>query len=240
MNENVNEKMISEMSDFLEKFGVVVQKEKYDNTPNKKEKLEGHGIFSDNISISSEGSISVEEPKCCQKEILNKTITSDKVYIFTAGTESNQSPQITELLAKAKTNILGLKKTRVELIDLTGKEIVNEIPDYNYSEVQQGSYKMNYINYNFNYQNAESDFVSAGVSVLEIENKNKLNKLGIVLFAYSYDDDLDNLGKYMTDGLIEIYNAGYSSDYNIVNFHTAVEGFNPKQKYATVLAGLVD
>lgn len=175
-------------------------------------------------------------------DTIKRTITSDKVYIFTTGVENNRSAQMTELQAKAKTNILGLKKTRVELIDLTGKEIVNDIPPYNYSEVQQGSYKMNYINYDFDYNTANSDFISAGVSVLEIKNKDveSNEKLGIVVFAYSYDDDLDNLGRYMTDGLLEIYQAGYSDNYTIINFHTAVEGFNPTKKYATVLAGIVD
>lgn len=194
-----------------------------DNVFNGTLSNDGYAIFGSNIFSKTE----------------EKILSTNEVYLFTAGIESDISPQVAELKVKAKANILGLKKTRIEVIDLTGKEIVNKIPTYNYSEIQHGSYRMNYINFDYNEVNG-FDFISSGASILELQENNSNNKIGICLFAYSYEDNLDGLSTYLTDGLMELYSTGYSTKYSIVNFHTAVEGFNPTKKFATVIAGIVD
>lgn len=103
---------------------------------------------------------------------------------------------------------------------------------------------MNYIDYTKDY-NDNYDFISAGCGVLELvdietrENSNPL-KIGIVLMAYSYNDDLESLSKYIGDGLMEVYASGHNEKYEIVNFHIAVEGFNPTKENAIVIAGLLD
>ena len=169
---------------------------------------------------------------------------SDKVYLFTSSGESDESMQIAEMKAKTRANILGLKRTRVEIIDLTGKTIVNSTNLYKFPEVVQGSYRMNYIDYTKDY-NDNYDFISAGCGILELvdietrESPRPL-KIGIVLMAYSYNDDLESLSKYISDGLMEVYASGHNEKYEIVNFHTAVEGFNPTKENAIVIAGLLD
>ena len=84
---------------------------------------------------------------CCDKGEKSIKIEekSDKVYLFTSSSESDDSMQIAEMKAKTRANILGLKRTRVEIIDLTGKTIVNSTNLYKFPEVVQGSYRMNYI-----------------------------------------------------------------------------------------------
>ena len=186
------------------------------------------------------------DSSCCNKveESIKIEDKSDKVYLFTSSGESDDSMQIAEMKAKTRANILGLKRTRVEVIDLTGKTIVNSTNSYKFPEVVYGSYRMNYIDYTKDY-NDNYDFISAGCGILElvdIETKDSALplKIGIVLMAYSYNDDLEQLARYITDGLMEVYASGHNDKYEIVNFHTAVEGFNPKKENAIVIAGILD
>ena len=216
----------------------------------------GNFIMSDqpinleNISISNgskpfvEGYITTNSRECegeSDKSDYKKPITSNKVYLFTGSGESEMSMQIAEAKAKANTNLLGLRKTKVEIIDLTGKEIVNEINPYDYNSIVHGSYKMNYIDFSAN-ENTNYDFISAGCGVLELQEiDDSDSRIGLVLMAYSYyDDDMDDLKNYITDGLMEIYSSKYNEKYKIVNFHTAIEGFNPNTDYAIVIAGIID
>ena len=199
------------------------------------------------------GSSDCKEEKCCSSDVgenfaqpRESVISEDtnKVYLFTASAESDESVQLAEMKAKSKANILGLKKTRVEIIDLTGKEIVNKVNEYEFPEIIQGSYRMSYIDFSKD-SHSNYDFISAGCGILELvdmktRDSNKPYKLGIVIMAYSYNDDLEDLSKYITDGLMDVYASGYNNKYEIVNFHTAVEGFNPKNENAIVIAGLLD
>ena len=219
-----------------------------------------------NKEVIQEGTLSLDDYKelsqddCCSRDSICEKYCSacqaddldsnkiedksDKVYLFTSSGESDESMQIAEMKAKTRANILGLKRTRVEVIDLTGKTIVNSTNSYKFPEVVQGSYRMNYIDYTKDY-NDNYDFISAGCGVLELvdietrENSNPL-KIGIVLMAYSYNDDLESLSKYIGDGLMEVYASGHNEKYEIVNFHIAVEGFNPTKENAIVIAGLLD
>lgn len=81
----------------------------------------------------------IVKKKCCSSDVgenfaqpRESVISEDtnKVYLFTASAESDESVQLAEMKAKSKANILGLKKTRVEIIDLTGKKIVNKVNEY--------------------------------------------------------------------------------------------------------------
>jgi len=165
---------------------------------------------------------------------------SDKVYLFTSSAESNISVQIAEAKAKANANLLGLRKTKVEIINLTGKEIVNDINPYDYNSIVQGSYKMSYIDF-VKDEGSKYDYISAGCGILELKETNDPeSRIGLVLMAYSYYDDMDELNKYITDGLMEIYASGFNSKYTICDFHTAMEGFNPIEDNAIVIAGIID
>lgn len=210
----------------------------YSAIENEEELLKNECCFED--SRCSCGSLCGEK----ENESIKIEEKSDKVYLFTSSGESDDSMQIAEMKAKTRSNILGLKRTRVEVIDLTGKTIVNSTNSYKFPEVVHGSYRMNYIDYTKNY-NDNYDFISAGCGILElvdIETKDSALplKIGIVLMAYSYNDDLEQLARYITDGLMEVYASGHNDKYEIVNFHTAVEGFNPKKENAIVIAGLLD
>ena len=234
-----NEGSIKEFLNYLEKGNFILSNEPIDLG---------------NVSISNDAINSLKAVKwdidnqcksecvCDQKEQeYKKAITSDKVYLFTGSGESDLSMQIAEAKAKANTNLLGLRKTKVEIIDLTGKEIVNEINPYDYNSIVHGSYKMNYIDFCSD-SNSNYNFISAGCGILELqETDDKDSRIGLVLMAYSYyDDDMDDLRNYITDGLMEIYASKYNEKYQIVNFHTAIEGFNTSKDYSIVIAGLID
>jgi len=228
-----NEESVKEFLNYLEKGNFIMS-----NEP----------INLENVSISNDSDIfsnGLIMDKCCDKyeperQDNKKVIQSDKVYLFTGSGESNLSMQIAEAKAKANTNLLGLRKTKVEMIDLTGKEIVNEINPYDYNHIIHGSYKMNYIDFATD-SKSDYEFISAGCGILELkEMEDEDSKIGLVLMAYSYYDDMDELSKYITDGLMEIYSSGFNEKYQIVNFHTAIEGFNPSEENAIVIAGLID
>ena len=174
--------------------------------------------------------------KCCNKE---EDYVSDKVYLFTSSAQNNTSNQIAELEAKSKSNILGFKKTKIEILDLTGKEIVGCANPYKFSEVIPHSYRMNYMS--LNNRDIDSDYIAAGVGILELkENENPNEKIGLTLFSFSSKDDLDGLSEYIRNGLLTIYSAKLNEKYTIVNFHIAVEGLDVESKYATVIAGIID
>ncbi len=163
---------------------------------------------------------------------------TNKVYLFTASGTSDKSPTLAESKAKANGNILGLKKTRIEILDLTNKEIVNEKPDFLYNEVTHGSYRMNYISCSGRLD--EDDFLSSAVGILELSRNNGPGKIGICFFATSTIDDFDGIRSYITDSLIELYDEAFSCDYTIVNFHTAIEGIDLTKEFGTVVAAIVD
>ena len=163
---------------------------------------------------------------------------TNKVYLFTASGTSDKSPSLAESKAKANGNILGLKKTRIEILDLTNKEIVNEKPDFLYNEVTHGSYRMNYISCSGRLD--EDDFLSSAVGILELSRNNGPGKIGICFFATSTIDDFDGIRSYITDSLIELYDEAFSCDYTIVNFHTAIEGIDLTKEFGTVVAAIVD
>ena len=163
---------------------------------------------------------------------------TNKVYLFTASGTSDKSPSLAESKAKANGNILGLKKTRIEILDLTNKEIVNEKPDFLYNEVTHGSYRMNYISCSGRLD--EDDFLSSAVGILELSRNNGPGKIGICFFATSIIDDFDGIRSYITDSLIELYDEAFSCDYTIVNFHTAIEGIDLTKEFGTVVAAIVD
>ena len=163
---------------------------------------------------------------------------TNKVYLFTASGTSDKSPTLAESKAKANGNILGLKKTRIEILDLTNKEIVNEKPDFLYNEVTHGSYRMNYISCSGRLD--EDDFLSSAVGILELSRNNGPGKIGICFFATSTIDDFDGIRSYITDSLIELYDEAFSCDYTIVNFHTAIEGIDLIKEFGTVVAAIVD
>ena len=163
---------------------------------------------------------------------------TNKVYLFTASGTSDKSPTLAESKAKANGNILGLKKTRIEILDLTNKEIVNEKPDFLYNEVTHGSYRMNYISCSGRLD--EDDFLSSAVGILELSRNNGPGKIGICFFATSTIDDFDGIRSYITDSLIELYDEAFSCDYTIVNFHTAIEGIDLTKVFGTVVAAIVD
>ena len=163
---------------------------------------------------------------------------TNKVYLFTATGTSDKSPSLAESKAKANGNILGLKKTRIEILDLTNKEIVNEKPDFLYNEVTHGSYRMNYISCSGRLD--EDDFLSSAVGILELSRNNGPGKIGICFIATSTIDDFDGIRSYITDSLIELYDEAFSCDYTIVNFHTAIEGIDLTKEFGTVVAAIVD
>ena len=163
---------------------------------------------------------------------------TNKVYLFTASGTSDKSPALAESKAKANGNILGLKKTRIEILDLTNKEIVNGKPDFLYNEVTHGSYRMNYISCSGRLD--EDEFLSSAVGILELSRNNGPGKIGICFFATSIIDDFDGIRAYITDSLIELYDEAFSCDYTIVNFHTAIEGIVLTKVFGTVVAAIVD
>ena len=166
------------------------------------------------------------------------TEQTNKVYLFTSSGTSDKSPMLAESKAKASSGILGLKKVRIEILDLTNKEIVNEKPNYHYNEVTHGSYRMNYISCNGSYD--DSKFLSSAVGILELSRKDQPGKIGLCFFAISNIDDFDGLRNYITDSLMELYSSGYNKDYQIVNFHTAIEGLDLSEEYGSVIAAIVD
>ena len=199
-------------------------------------------LNSNDVSISNDGVIYVSG------NAMNASIyvsgvdpviqDTNKVYLFTASGTSDKSPALAESKAKANGNILGLKKTRIEILDLTNKEIVNEKPDFLYNEVTHGSYRMNYISCSGRLD--EDDFLSSAVGILELSRNNGPGKIGICFFATSIIDDFDGIRAYITDSLIELYDEAFSCDYTIVNFHTAIEGIDLTKEFGTVVAAIVD
>ena len=201
-----------------------------------------NGLNNNDVSLSNEGVIYISG------NAMNGSIyvsgvdpviqDTNKVYLFTASGTSDKSPTLAESKAKANGNILGLKKTRIEILDLTNKEIVNEKPDFLYNEVTHGSYRMNYISCSGRLD--EDDFLSSAVGILELSRNNGPGKIGICFFATSTIDDFDGIRSYITDSLIELYDEAFSCDYTIVNFHTAIEGIDLTKEFGTVVAAIVD
>ena len=103
-----------------------------------------NGLNNNDVSVSNEGVIYISG------NAMNGSIyvsgvdpviqDTNKVYLFTASGTSDKSPALAESKAKANGNILGLKKTRIEILDLTNKEIVNEKPDFLYNEVTKQNF----------------------------------------------------------------------------------------------------
>ena len=201
-----------------------------------------NGLNNNDVSVSNEGVIYISG------NAMNGSIyvsgvdpviqDTNKVYLFTASGTSDNSPALAESKAKANGNILGLKKTRIEILDLTNKEIVNEKPDFLYNEVTHGSYRMNYISCSGRLD--EDDFLSSAVGILELSRNNGPGKIGICFFATSIIDDFDGIRAYITDSLIELYDEAFSCDYTIVNFHTAIEGIDLTKEFGTVVAAKVE
>ena len=194
------------------------------------------------VSVSNEGVIYISgnamNGSICVSGVDPVIQDTNKVYLFTASGTSDKSPTLAESKAKANGNILGLKKTRIEILDLTNKEIVNEKPDFLYNEVTHGSYRMNYISCSGRLD--EDDFLSSAVGILELSRNNGPGKIGICFFATSTIDDFDGIRSYITDSLIELYDEAFSCDYTIVNFHTAIEGIDLTKEFGTVVAAIVD
>ena len=199
-------------------------------------------LINNDVSVSNEGVIYISG------NAMNGSIyvsgidpviqDTNKVYLFTASGTSDKSPALAESKAKANGNILDLIKTRIVMLDLTNKEIVNEKPDFLYNEVTHGSYRMNYISCSGRLD--EDDFLSSAVGILELSRNNGPGKIGICFFATSIIDDFDGIRSYITDSLIELYNEAFSCDYTIVNFHTAIEGIDLTKEFGTVVAAIVD
>lgn len=161
------------------------------------------------------------------KIICQDTTPKSVIHLFTSNGQSNLSNQASHLKAKAKSNILGFNKSKVELLNLDGCEIKNTIPEGDED-------KMTYMSFDYN-PDSNYDFIAATAGILEL--KNDKYHIGLVMMAYSYNDDLDGLSDYLEDSLMEVYQAGFN-DYKIINFHITTEGFSPDKDYATVLAGI--
>ena len=159
--------------------------------------------------------------------IAQDTTDENVIHLFTANGQSDLSNQTSHLKAKAKVNLLGFNKSKVELLNLEGCVIKNTVPEGDED-------KMTYMSFDYN-PDSNYDFIAATAGILEL--KNDKYHIGLVMMAYSYDDDLDGLSDYLEDSLMEVYQAGFN-DYKIINFHIATEGFSPDKDYATVLAGI--
>ena len=159
--------------------------------------------------------------------ICQDTSSKNVIHLFTSNGQSNLSNQTSHLKAKSKANLLGFNKSKVELLNLENCVIKNTLPEGDED-------KMSYMSFDYS-PDSNYDFIAATAGILEL--KNDKYHIGLVMMAYSYDDDLDGLSDYLEDSLMEVYQAGFN-DYKIINFHIATEGFSPDKDYATVLAGI--
>lgn len=179
-----------------------------------------------------DGEIKTIEPRdavydSSDSTIFQKEDSKDVIHLFTSNGQSNLSNQTSHLKAKSKANLLGFNKSKVELLDLENCVIKNTLPEGDED-------KMSYMSFDYS-PDSNYDFIAATAGILEL--KNDKYHIGLVMMAYSYDDDLDGLSNYLEDSLMEVYQAGFN-DYKIINFHIATEGFSPDKDYATVLAGI--
>ena len=221
-NENLFSKILSEKE--YDKF-----KEELDRLSTKGKAWIDFGRYLDTGKIDVINNIDEAENIIYNSDAIAGIGTTDKkvVHLFTSNGQSDLSNQTSGLKAKAKANVLGVNKSRFEVIDLTGCEIKNTLPDGDEN-------KLTYMSFDYN-PDSNYDFIASTAGILELEYKG--SRIGLVMMAYSYEDNLDGLSDYLEDSLMEIYNTGYN-DWKIINFHIATEGFSPDKDFATVLAGI--